>query len=101
MIVPVAALALLISISPVTPELSGLVINGNTVLIQNKPVVPSNKYYIATNDYLLTGGDNMFFFNKNDEVYRLGYTLRDAFIDYVKSNSYISSKIDNRFIKNE
>ena len=80
---------------------SGLVINGNTVLIQNKPVVPSNKYYIATNDYLLTGGDNMFFFNKNDEVYRLGYTLRDAFIDYVKSNSYISSKIDNRFIKNE
>ena len=80
---------------------SGLSINGNTVLVQNKPIMLSNKYYIAINDYLLTGGDNMFFFNKNKGIYRLGYTLRDAFIDYTKSKLYISSKIDNRFIKNE
>ena len=80
---------------------SGLSINGNTVLVQSKPIIPSNKYYIAINDYLLTGGDNMFFFNKNKGIYRLGYTPRDAFIDYTKSNLYISSKIDNRFIKNE
>ena len=80
---------------------SGLVINGNNVLVQNKPIIPSDKYYIAINDYLLTGGDNMFFFDKNSGVYRLGYTPRDAFIDYTKSKLYISSKIDNRFIKNE
>ena len=80
---------------------SGLSIIGNTVLVQSKPILPSNKYYIAINDYLLTGGDNMFFFNKNKGIYRLGYTPRDAFIDYTKSNLYISSKIDNRFIKNE
>ena len=80
---------------------SGLTINGNEVLVQNKPIKPSNKYYIAINDYLLTGGDNMFFFNKNTEVYRLGYSLRNAFIDYTKSKLYLSSKIDNRFIKNE
>ena len=80
---------------------SGLTINGNKVLVKNKPVVTSNKYYIAINDYLLTGGDNMFFFTNNKAIYRLGYTLRDAFIDYTKSNLYISSKIDNRFIKNE
>tara|TARA_B100000941_G_scaffold274794_1_gene236191 strand:- start:58 stop:798 length:741 start_codon:yes stop_codon:yes gene_type:complete len=80
---------------------SGLTINENTVLVQDMPIMPSNKYYIAINDYLLTGGDNMFFFSKNKGIYRLGYTLRDAFIDYIKSNLYISSKIDNRFIKNE
>ncbi len=80
---------------------SGLTINGNLVLVQNNPIIPTNKYYIATNDYLLTGGDNMFFFNKNTKVYRLGYSLRDAFIDYTKSNLYLSSKIDNRFIRNE
>ena len=80
---------------------SGLTINGNEVLVQSRLIIPTNKYYIATNDYLLTGGDNMFFFNKNTEVYRLGYSLRDAFIDYTKSNLYLSSKIDNRFIKNE
>ena len=80
---------------------SGLTINGNEVLIQNRIIIPTNKYYIATNDYLLTGGDNMFFFNKNTRAYRLGYSLRDAFIDYTKSNLYLSSKIDNRFIKDE
>ena len=80
---------------------SGLTINENTVLVQDMPIIPSNKYYIAINDYLLTGGDNMFFFSKNKGIYRLGYNLRDAFIDYIKSNLYISSKIDNRFVKNE
>ena len=80
---------------------SGLTINGDEVLVQSRLIIPTNKYYIATNDYLLTGGDNMFFFNKNTQVYRLGYSLRDAFIDYTKSNLYLSSKIDNRFIRNE
>ena len=80
---------------------SGLIINNKEVLIQDKQIIPSNKYYIAINDYLLTGGDNMFFFNNNTGIYRLGYTLRDAFINYTKSNLYISSKIDNRFIKDE
>ena len=80
---------------------SGLTINGNEVLVQKNPIKPLNKYYIAINDYLLTGGDNMFFFNNNTDVYRLGYSLRDAFIDYTKSNLYLSSKIDNRFIKDE
>jgi 2',3'-cyclic-nucleotide 2'-phosphodiesterase (5'-nucleotidase family) len=81
--------------------LSGKKINGNEALVQNNIIKPSNKYYIAINDYLLTGGDNMFFFNKNTMVYRLGYSLRDAFIDYTKSNLYLTSKIDNRFIRNE
>ncbi len=80
---------------------SGLTINGNEALVQNSLIIPANKYYIATNDYLLTGGDNMFFFDKNTKVYRFGYSLRDAFIDYTKSNLYLSSKIDNRFIRNE
>ena len=88
--------------SETTPHpFSGLTINGKEVLVQNSLIIPTNKYYIATNDYLLTGGDNMFFFNKNTKVYRLGYSLRDAFIDYTKSNLYLSSKIDNRFIKDE
>ena len=81
-------------------ELYGLK-DGDKVLVQSRLIIPTNKYYIATNDYLLTGGDNMFFFDKNTKVYRFGYSLRDAFIDYTKSNLYLSSKIDNRFIKDE
>ena len=69
--------------------------------IKGKLIDPSKKYYISTNDYLLDGGDNMFFLEKNSRVYRLGYSLRDAFINFTKSNLKLSSNIDNRFLKNE
>jgi len=34
-------------------------------------------------------------------VYNLGFYLRDAFIDFTKRNTELTSKIDNRFLKNE
>ena len=43
----------------------------------------------------------MFFLEKNLNVYQLGYSLRDAFIDYVISEESLESKVDNRFIRNE
>ena len=43
----------------------------------------------------------MFFLKNNSKVYRLGYSLRDAFIDFTKTNLKLSSKIDNRFLKDE
>ena len=80
---------------------SGMSIKKNKNLIQNRTIDYSKKYYLATNDYLLNGGDNMFFLSKNTKVYRLGYSLRDAFIDYTKTNVKLTSKIDDRFLKNE
>jgi 2',3'-cyclic-nucleotide 2'-phosphodiesterase (5'-nucleotidase family) len=81
--------------------ISGLSIGKDKVLIQGKVIDPSKKYYISTNDYLLNGGDNMFFLENNTKVYRLGYSLRDAFINFTKTNLKLSSSIDNRFLKNE
>jgi len=81
--------------------ISGISIGTNKALIKGKLIDPSKKYYISTNDYLLNGGDNMFFLEKNSRVYRLGYSLRDAFINFTKSNLKLSSNIDNRFLKNE
>jgi len=80
---------------------SGMSIKKNKILIQNRIIDSTKKYYLATNDYLLNGGDNMFFLSKNTKVYRLGYSLRDAFIDYTKKNVKLKSKIDDRFLKNE
>ena len=81
--------------------ISGLSIGKDKVLIQGKVIDTSKKYYISTNDYLLNGGDNMFFLKNNSKVYKLGYSLRDAFIDFTKTNLKLSSKIDNRFLKDE
>jgi len=75
-------------------------------IINNKATIDTDrssndKFFLATNDYLLSGGDNMFFLEKNLNVYHLGYPLRDAFIDYIINEEEIESKVDNRFIKNE
>lgn len=80
--------------------ISGLKIkSGGDFEILNKS--NSENYFIATNDYLLSGGDDMFFLQDNIKVYNLGYSLRDAFINYIKKEKNIRSKVDSRFIKSE
>lgn len=79
--------------------ISGITIDREEVYIQGRTINPKKKYLISTNDYLLSGGDNMFFLSNNTMVYRFDYKLRDAFIDFTKSNLKLSSKVDNRFIK--
>jgi len=75
-------------------------------IINNKGVIDkesslNDNFFLATNDYLLSGGDNMFFLDRNSKVYKLGYSLRDAFIDYTINEKNLESKIDNRFVRNE
>ena len=51
-------------------------------LVQEKPIDKNTIYYVATNDYLSNGGDNMNFFNKGIQKYDLDYKLRNVLIDY-------------------
>lgn len=62
--------------------------------------IESNKtYYVATNDYLYNGGDNMTFFKTNDSLYVLNYKIRNALIDHFIKNDTINPVRDNRFIQ--
>lgn len=54
------------------------------ILVQGKPVETNTIYYVATNDYLSNGGDNMVFFKKGVQKYDLNYKLRNILIDYFK-----------------
>ena len=81
-------------------SISGFTIMNNKAEIDIEKSL-NDKFFLATNDYLLSGGDNMFFLEKNSNVYHLGYPLRDAFIDYIINQEKIESKVDNRFIRNE
>jgi 2',3'-cyclic-nucleotide 2'-phosphodiesterase (5'-nucleotidase family) len=54
------------------------------ILVQGKPVEKEAIYYVATNDYLSNGGDNMNFFKKGVQKYDLDYKLRNVLIDYFK-----------------
>lgn len=56
-------------------------------------------YLVATSDYLLTGGDQMSFFENNQGVIETNYKLRNLFIDYFEKIDTIQSKQDDRFIQ--
>ncbi len=68
-------------------------------LIKDKKIKKDKVYYVATNDYLYSGGDRMNFFKTNDSLYVLDYKIRNAMLDYFKKVDTINPKIDNRFIK--
>ena len=80
--------------------ISGFRIMNDKALIDKEKSL-NDKFFLATNDYLLSGGDNMFFLERNSRVFNLGYSLRDAFIDYTINEEDLESKVDNRFIRNE
>ena len=69
------------------------------VLIQGEPLQEDKEYYVATNDYLLNGGDNMVFFSNASEVFELDYKIRNLLIDYFKTQDTIAPLRDRRFIK--
>ncbi len=54
------------------------------IFVRGKAVEKETIYYVATNDYLSNGGDNMNFFKKGIQKYDLDYKLRNVLIDYFK-----------------
>lgn len=71
-------------------EAESVTINGET-LDENKV------YLVATSDYLLTGGDQMAFFENNQGVIEINYKLRNLFIDYFTQIDTLYAKQDDRF----
>jgi len=66
-------------------------------LINGEKIDTTKTYYVATNDYLYSGGDNMTFLKPNDSLYDLSYKIRNALIDYFKKTDTINPVIDDRF----
>ena len=56
------------------------------------------KIRVLTSDYLANGGDKMSFFNNKNQL-KVGLKIRDAIINYCKSEQTISSKLDGRITK--
>lgn len=69
------------------------------VLIQGEPIVKEKSYYVATNDYLYNGGDNMVFFSRAVSVTSLDYKIRNLLIDYFREKDTIAPVRDQRFIR--
>ena len=67
--------------------------------INNLPIENDKSYFVATNDYLYSGGDRMTFFKKNESLDILNYKIRNVLIDYFAKQDTLKPTIDDRFIK--
>lgn len=80
-----------------------IVLNKNnelhSLLIQGKPFDKNRTYQVATSNYLVTGGDRMYFFKKALRITETDYLIRNAIIDYFKKTDTLLPKIDHRFYK--
>ena len=69
------------------------------VLFKDKEIERNQIYYVATNDYLANGGDNMTFFLKNEGTFDLNYKIRNVLIDYFIKYKTIEASTVDRIIK--
>lgn len=65
--------------------------------IHGKPFNPKATYLIATSDYLMYGGDAMYFFSNPLKADMLDYKVRNVLIDYFTKIDTLHAKQDNRF----
>ncbi|MGI9547968.1 MAG: 5'-nucleotidase C-terminal domain-containing protein [Flavobacteriaceae bacterium] len=70
-----------------------------SVSIQGRPFDETRSYYVATSDYLFSGGDDMKFFKEGLEHTEIQYLMRNAMIDYFKKKDTVLAAVDDRFIK--
>lgn len=70
-----------------------------SIKIQGKPLHEEQIYYVATNNYLVTGGDDMVFFKDAKNPINTDYLIRNAMIDYFMKVDTVKAVIDDRFYK--
>ena len=71
----------------------------NEVKINGVSIENEKKYYVATTDYLLEGGDKMYFLAETTKTTDINYKMRDILIDYFKKYDTLKLKSDNRFTR--
>ena len=67
--------------------------------IQGKPFNEDQNYYVATNNYLVSGGDDMGFFKDGLKITEIDYLVRNALIDHFKKVDTLAPSVDDRFYK--
>jgi len=71
----------------------------NEVKINGINIENEKKYYVATTDYLLEGGDKMYFLAETTKTIEINYKMRNILIDYFKKYDTLKLKSDSRFIR--
>jgi 2',3'-cyclic-nucleotide 2'-phosphodiesterase (5'-nucleotidase family) len=82
-------------------QVSGLKITAENdqiteVLVGSEPLDDSESYLVATNAFLMEGGDGYETFTEGKNQYYVGTRLDTAFVQYIQSNSPIAPEVEGR-----
>lgn len=69
----------------------------SSVKIQGKPLQEHKNYFVATSNYLVSGGDDMVFFKDGLSTTDTDYLIRNAMIDYFQKVDTLRAKVDDRY----
>jgi 5'-nucleotidase len=68
----------------------------SVTLANGQPIQDTARYTVATNDFLMAGGDGLIEFTQGTSVDDTGVLLRDAAIAYLKKHPVVSATTDGR-----
>lgn len=68
------------------------------VIVNGKEIDDEAEYSVATNNFVAGGGDGFKTFLEGKEIEDTGIKLRDAEVDYFKTNSPVKAEIEGRII---
>jgi len=71
---------------------------GLSVKLNGKQLDKNKTYFVATSNYLQTGGDRMNFFKDPIYLFETNYLMRKAIIESFKSKDTLVTQLDNRVI---
>ena len=92
------------------PQVSGMVVTADltkpagsrvvSVMIGGKPIDPAHAYLLATNDYMVNGGDGYTMFKTAELMMggRDGTLLATNVIDYITKTGGVKAKVEGRLV---
>jgi 5'-nucleotidase/UDP-sugar diphosphatase len=70
----------------------------SVALLNGNKIEDSKLYTVATNDFILAGGDGFTEFANGTDIVNTGIILRDVFVEYIKTHRTISPQLDGRIV---
>ena len=72
----------------------------SALLVDGTAVDDSKLYTLATNDFVVAGGDSFTELGKGTDITDTGILLRDVLVDYIKAHRVLTPVVDGRIVVN-
>ena len=69
---------------------------GSDVKVDGQPIDLNKMYKVATNDFMITGGNGYETFVRGQNLRMVGFTMSNVLLDYLKTHQTVSPQVEGR-----